>query len=118
MEFAIVFSVICFLLLVFLLFEITKTNKTLSRELTDVYGLINSISVILTEQQRIINEQQAFINDFKSHIIKLVSDIKDEDHPESKPILNFNIDNILDKISKNGINSLTKEELDFLKNIK
>lgn len=35
--------------------------------------------------------------------------------PNPKPDKVFDIDNILDKICKSGMNSLTKEELDFLK---
>lgn len=111
MEFAIIISVVAIFVIALMALELVKVRSLLKSELKDVYQILNQVSVVITNQQLIIGEQQNFINALKSHSgIQIESFVEGD----STPKLDFKVDDILDKISKTGIKSLTPEELEFL----
>jgi hypothetical protein len=113
MEFVIILSVASSLGLIFLLVELSKNKDIVSRELSDIYQILNQVSVIVKSQQEIINEQQRFINVLRT---QMGQDVQIDDSLKPSTKVEYNLDDILDKISKNGLKSLSPEELDFLNN--
>ena len=75
--------------------ELTKVKMTVEAEYHENYDVKNSIPEIDTD---VVS-------------FEIIRDVVKSDYSESQ---NFDVDGILDKISKNGMDSLSDEEREFL----
>jgi uncharacterized protein YlxW (UPF0749 family) len=85
----------------------------------------NMTNEINSKLERLTNTYNQKMKDYEKIVIELEQEIHDqynnnEDECESSNInttkKELNLNNILDKISKQGVKSLSKEEVEFLKN--
>jgi hypothetical protein len=104
---------ICFTLVI-VLFFIKQNNEIekLKKENADVWNVVKALSIIAVTHQHILSNNGTIkVNLTEKDLENLVNG-----NPiESKTENGFTIDGILDKISKGGIESLTPDELKFLK---
>lgn len=106
--------------LIYILYVIISTSififlysrlKKYKQMIKDLLAGMEKYSIAINNYKKAINNYDNILKQIYTPEEETKSDILDKINIETK----FNLDNILDKLSKFGINSLSKEELNFLK---
>ena len=90
---------------------VLEINSKFNREINDVVDIMG-MTISKEEFKLKMKEIQKFTSN-QFNFEDLTKIVHEEEVEEA---ISFNVDEILDKISKNGIESLSKEEIDFLNN--
>lgn len=101
---------ICLILVVSLLYvKLNNEIKSLRKENGDMWNVVKALSIIAVTHQHLLS------NNGNINLTLTEKDLENLVKPKESMDSNFTIDSILDKISKGGIESLTPDELKFLK---